>query len=66
MRIDDLCFFLKVECILVVLNLCLFVSVTVILFVVREDIFRVWVPNKSISTALESTLLLVTGGQILN
>ena len=66
MRIDDLCFFLKVECILVVLNIGLLVSVTIILFVVREDIFRVWVSNESISTALESTLLLVTGGQILN
>ena len=66
MRIDDLGLFFKVECILVVLNIGLLVSVTVILFVVREDIFRVWVSNESISTALESTLLLVTGGQILN
>ena len=65
MRIDDLRLFFKVECILVVLNIGLLVSVTVILFVVREDVLWIRISHKSISTT-GCSALWITGRQILD
>lgn len=50
-RIYDFGFFLKVESVLMVLNLSLSDSITVILFVIREDILWIRVSHESISAA---------------
>ena len=50
-RINDFGFFLKVESVLMVLNLSLSDSITVILFVIREDILWIRVSHESISAA---------------
>ena len=65
-RINDFGFFFKVESVLMVLNLSVSNPVTVILFVVGEDILWVWVSHESVSAAHHSALLLITGRQILN
>ena len=49
--IYDFGFFLKVESVLMVLNLSLCDSITVILFVIREDILWIRVSHESISAA---------------
>ena len=64
--INDFGFFLKVESVFVVLNLSVSDPITVVLFVIREDILWVWVSHESVSAADHSALLLITGGQILN
>ena len=61
-RINDFGFFLKVESVLVVLNLGVSDSIAVVLFVIGEDILWVRVSHESISAAQESALLLITGG----
>ena len=64
-RVDDLGFFLKVEGLLMALNLCLCKLAVVILTVVREQRFWVGVSDETISAA-SCTGTLITGWQTRN
>ena len=62
MGINYLRFFFHIESIFMVLNISLFVRITVILLIVGEYVLRVGIPHESVSATLEPALILITGG----
>ena len=62
MGIYYLGFFLHIEGIFMILDICLFVCIAIVLLIVRENVLWVWISHEPVSAALESTLILITGG----
>ena len=64
-RVNNLCFLLKIECLLVILNLSLCQLPMIVLSIVREKSLWVWISHESIGTSSHSSSG-ITCRQVLN